>query len=88
MRVVVRGRVQGVGFRYSTVLEASNLGLTGWVRNRSDGSVEVWFEGRDDAVAEMLDWLARGPGFARVTSREAAEQPPVGFHRFTVEQDA
>lgn len=88
VRVVVRGRVQGVGFRYSAFRQANGLGLTGWVRNRADGSVEAWLEGPNADVAAMLDWLTTGPGYARVTSREVTERPPAGFRDFTVTADA
>jgi acylphosphatase len=62
----VRGRVQGVGFRDACAREAVRLGLTGWVRNRADGSVEATLQGAPDALARMQDWLARGPAAARV----------------------
>lgn len=54
--VFVTGRVQGVGFRYSTVDTASQLGLTGWVRNLPDGRVEAVFEGVRDIVEDMVRW--------------------------------
>jgi acylphosphatase len=63
---IVRGRVQGVGFRYATVQQAARLGLTGWVRNRRDSSVEVVACGTADNCATLADWLARGPATARV----------------------
>jgi len=65
---IVSGRVQGVGFRYSTAQKAQELGLAGWVRNRADGSVELVAQGRDDAVAAMLAWLSEGPRFANVSA--------------------
>ncbi|NND01242.1 MAG: acylphosphatase [Acidimicrobiia bacterium] len=65
---IVSGRVQGVGFRYSTEHKARELGLAGWVRNRADGSVELVAQGHDDAVAAMLAWLGAGPRFANVSA--------------------
>jgi len=65
-RVSIRGRVQGVGFRYHTRIEAMRLGLRGWVRNCADDSVEACICGPKDAVAAMLDWLRHGPDWARV----------------------
>lgn len=65
--VVVRGRVQGVGFRDATRREARLLGLSGWVRNRNDGGVEVEAEGTEIALAEMESFLRRGPRGANVT---------------------
>ena len=65
--VSIRGRVQGVGFRYWTVLEAQALNLKGWVRNEPDGSVTALVSGPDEAVAEMLDLFWTGPRGAAVT---------------------
>ena len=64
----VGGRVQGVVFRWSTAREASRLDLTGWVRNLSDGTVEVWAQGLPEAVNAMRSFLAIGPPAARVDS--------------------
>jgi acylphosphatase len=63
---IVRGRVQGVYFRASMQREAKRLGLTGWVRNQPDGSVEFVSEGEEDALRELLSWAGRGPSAARV----------------------
>jgi acylphosphatase len=63
----VRGRVQGVGFRASTAHEARRLGLSGWVRNLPDGTVEVAARGEAAAVDALIGWLAQGPRGARVT---------------------
>ena len=65
---LIDGRVQGVGFRFSTVERARRLGVTGWVRNRADGRVEVVAEGDNKDVAAFLDWCRQGPGTARVTA--------------------
>jgi len=65
-RFTVHGRVQGVGFRYSTVQRARMLKLAGYVRNRVDGSVEVWAEGSDTALNSLYAWLQQGPTMARV----------------------
>ena len=66
--VSVRGRVQGVGFRYWTVRQADALGLKGWVRNEPDGSVTALVGGANDAVTKMLDLFWTGPRSARVAS--------------------
>ena len=66
--VTIRGRVQGVGFRYWTRRTATARGLEGWVRNRRDGSVEAVFAGPEQAVADMIDLCRRGPDGARVDS--------------------
>lgn len=70
VRVLVEGRVQGVGYRYSACAEARRLGLTGWVRNRSDGRVELEAEGPEAEVERMITWCRRGPAFAEVSQLE------------------
>ena len=65
-RLTISGRVQGVGYRDWTITTAHHLGLTGWVRNRIDGAVEVLIVGDDNAVGEMIDACRRGPPMARV----------------------
>ncbi len=75
-RVVMRGRVQGVGFRYSTRLQARRLHLKGWVRNQQDGSVEAVFQGPEDTVQAMLKWCWQGPPAARVSAVDCFEQEP------------
>lgn len=84
VRTVVSGRVQGVGFRYWTRRKAEALGLTGWVRNRHDGTVEALFTGPEAAVAEMLTAIRRGPRLADVTGVEefAPEEADAGSGGF------
>lgn len=80
--VVIRGRVQGVGYRYWTAREAERRCLDGHVRNRSDCGVEATFSGPADAVAAMLDACKLGPAGAVVSSVEAvdsANPPDAGF---------
>ncbi len=79
VQVIITGRVQGVGFRGSCQHAAVALGLTGWVRNRWDGSVEALFEGPEAKVDAMLMWCYQGPPMADVMSVEImipAEAPP------------
>jgi acylphosphatase len=66
VHLVVRGRVQGVYFRASAQREARRLGLTGWVKNRSDGFVEILAEGEEDGLKDLIAWANRGPSAARV----------------------
>jgi acylphosphatase len=66
VRVIISGRVQGVGYRAWTVHTASELGLRGWVRNRNDGTVEAVFSGEDDIVFQMIERCKDGPMMARV----------------------
>lgn len=64
--LIVKGRVQGVYFRASTQREAKRLGLSGWVRNRPDGSVEILTEGEEVSIRELYGWAQKGPSAARV----------------------
>jgi acylphosphatase len=77
-RVHVRiiGRVQGVYFRAAALQEAQNLGLSGWVRNCPDGSVELVAEGIKEKIEQLLDWCHRGPSGARVTQVEIGWETP------------
>jgi len=79
--LVISGRVQGVGFRYSMTEEAERLGATGWVRNRRDGTVEAVVDGPAGAVDALLAWARRGPPSARVTDVRVVETAG-GFERF------
>lgn len=83
-RVVVHGRVQAVGFRYEARIEAQRLGITGWIRNRSDGAVETEIEGDAASVDAMLAWLDEGPPGADVTSISTADIEPTGERGFRV----
>ena len=66
VQLFVRGRVQGVFFRASAQREAKRLGLTGWVKNRPDGTVELIAEGEEDELKELIVWANHGPSNARV----------------------
>ena len=71
LQLMVRGRVQGVYFRASTQREARRLGLSGWVRNRPDGSIEILAEGEEVAIRELYGWAQKGPSAARVDRVDA-----------------
>jgi DNA ligase D-like protein (predicted 3'-phosphoesterase) len=84
VRATVRGRVQGVGFRYRTVEKAGELGVLGWVRNEDDGTVVVQAEGPDEAVDALLEWLGEGPSGAEVEEVEVAKTKVEGHEQFAV----
>ena len=73
-RLIITGRVQGVGYRDWAIATGQRLGLDGWVRNRRDGSVEALIVGEDSAVGEMIAACRRGPAMARV---DAVDVEPV-----------
>jgi acylphosphatase len=83
LKVRIKGRVQGVGYRYWVVRQAGLIGIDGWVRNRRDGSVEAVLSGASDAMRQMVESCREGPPMARVTGiRETPHDGPVeaGFH--------
>jgi acylphosphatase len=85
-RFVVRGRVQGVGFRWFVEREAHMLGIAGWVRNNHDGSVEVQAQGTRDQLSGLRSRLQQGPRAARVDNVEEREAEPVaGLNAFRIE---
>ena len=85
-RFVVRGRVQGVGFRWFVEREAHVLGVSGWVRNNADGSVEVLAQGTRDQLLGLRSRLRQGPRAARVDDIEESEVGPVaGLSSFRIE---
>ncbi len=77
-RLLVSGRVQGVGFRWSTVDQARRLGVRGWVQNRPDGRVEAEVEGERRDVLALVAWCRRGPPAADVDEVEVGFAPHVG----------
>jgi acylphosphatase len=85
-RYLVRGRVQGVGFRWFVEREAQLLGIAGWVRNNHDGSVEVLAQGTRDQLLGLHSRLREGPRAARVDAVEVSEATPVaGLSSFRIE---
>lgn len=85
-RFVVRGRVQGVGFRWFVEREAHMLGVSGWVRNNADGSVEVLAMGTREQLSGLRSRLQQGPRAARVDAVEEKDAKPVaGLNSFRIE---
>lgn len=83
--IKIRGRVQGVYYRASTLYEAQKLGLTGWVRNCPDGSVEAVAEGPREKIEALVTWCKHGPPGARVTDVNVRwEAPENTFSGFSI----
>lgn len=87
-RLLIRGRVQGVSFRANAQAEAERLGLSGWVRNRMDGSVEALVSGPQQTVEQFMAWARKGPRAARVDEVEFAEVEPPEPGPFSVRPTA
>ncbi len=83
-RVVIIGQVQGVFFREATRRRADSLGVSGWVRNRDDGTVEAVLEGGEDDVERMVAFCRQGPGDAAVEGVEVATEDEEGLSGFSV----
>ncbi len=84
LHAIVRGIVQGVGFRYFVQRQARSLGLRGWVRNRPDGTVEVWVEGPRPHLQALLKALRAGPPHARVDEVTVTWRAPRGEGPFRI----
>jgi acylphosphatase len=82
--VIVTGRVQGVFYRAWTKGQADGLGVSGWIRNRPDGSVEAHVEGEAAAVGQLIERMQSGPPAANVAALALDEVEPVGIARFEV----
>jgi len=83
--VVIHGRVQGVAYRHHTRQRALELGVTGWVRNLPDGSVEGLFEGENRSVAALVEWCRGGPPAAQVNQLDLREKKYTGeFDSFSI----
>ena len=81
MHVIVHGLVQGVSFRHYTHRQALELGITGWVRNRPDGTVEALLEGPEEAVRNMVEWCRNGPPAAKVERLEVTHEDYRGEYK-------
>jgi acylphosphatase len=83
-RVLVEGRVQGVGYRANCARQARLAGVGGGVRNLSDGRVEAVFEGPEGSVEALVAWCRRGPAYAQVRNVEVLVEDPIGDTVFRV----
>lgn len=84
VQVIVSGEVQGVGYRYTMRMQADEAGVTGWVRNRPDGTVEAEIEGTDEQIDTVLAWMAEGPPGSHVADARVRDVAPTGAHGFEV----
>lgn len=83
-KIKIGGRVQGVGFRFSAREKAKNLGVTGYVQNRPDGSVTIVASGEESALNEFLSWCRKGPSMAQVVNVDIEEIPFAEYNEFFV----
>jgi acylphosphatase len=84
-KITVRGYVQGVGFRWSTAREAKIRGITGFVKNLSDGSVYIEAEGPEKQLRAFIEWCRKGPDFGLVESVETESLPVTNYTEFRIE---
>lgn len=85
VHLIIRGRVQGVFFRAAAQREARRLGLTGWVKNRTDGSIELIAEGEEDSIKQLASWASHGPSAARVDYLDQRWRAYTGeFYEFSI----
>ena len=82
--LIVKGRVQGVGFRYFAMYKANEFHIFGWVRNTPQGSVEIEAEGEPANVDAFVDWIKIGPSRAIISSVSNSEIPSAGYKNFVI----
>jgi acylphosphatase len=83
-RIQIEGMVQGVGFRFHARRQAQSLGLSGWVKNQTDGSVLILAEGDPEYLEQFVGWCHEGPRSARVHHVTVQKEEPQGFEGFDV----
>ncbi|HEX2969976.1 MAG TPA: acylphosphatase [Bacteroidales bacterium] len=83
-KIHIRGRVQGVGFRWNAAREARDRQIKGFVRNLSDGSVYIEAEGKREILEDFIGWCRMGPSFSSVESVEVNSFPPAGYKDFVI----
>jgi acylphosphatase len=84
VHLIVQGRVQGVFYRAKTQKKAEALALAGWVKNCSDGSVEIHAEGIKEKLEELIEWCHRGPALAKVSNVDLSWVEVEGLHSFEI----
>lgn len=83
-RLRITGRVQGVGFRDTLRCKAEQLGITGWVRNRTDGSVEAMIQGTEASLQSLISWARQGPPAARVAALQTTAEDAPRYAQFAL----
>ena len=86
LHAIIKGKVQGVGYRYFTQKTARKLGLKGWVKNKPDGTVEVWAEGDENTLKIFLEYLKEGPplAFVEYIEHKILKDKEGGFSDFEI----
>jgi acylphosphatase len=84
VKINVYGKVQGVGFRYSTLQKANELGITGFVKNRSDGSVYIEADGEPETIDKFVIWCKQGPSWSRVDDIKVVDIPFNNYKNFAI----
>ncbi len=85
-KIVVRGKVQGVGYRFNAQAKAHQLDLTGFVKNQHDGSVLIADEGKEENIHAFIEWCYVGPRWSDVTEVASEEQEYKGYHTFEIKR--
>lgn len=85
-QIIVRGKVQGVNYRYNAQAMAHKCDLTGFVRNQFDGSVLIHAEGEEEGIHKFIAWCNTGPRLADVTEVQSEEQEPKGYQTFEIKR--
>lgn len=85
-KIIVKGKVQKVGYRFNAQAMAHKLDLYGYVKNQHDETVLIHAEGKEDSVNKFIEWCYTGPRFAEVSEVNAEEQEPMGFQTFEIKR--
>ncbi len=86
IKLIVHGKVQGVGYRFSCLEAAYRYGVNGFVKNRSDGTVYIEAEGENEKIAEFIKWCSKGPLWARVSELEEEQGTLENFSSFEIKR--
>ena len=84
IHIIIDGRVQGVGFRYSLYIKALQLGIKGWVKNKDDNKVEAVFEGEQDKINHILEFCKKGPFLTNISNIKIKEEQYKGEEKFRI----